>query len=95
MQSRSLGSPELCFNEQIAINQINEAVAKMKGGKAALDKNLTHEHLQYSPAILRVHLANLFTIMARHGIVQKIVMRGVLVPILKTVGRTSLKTSEV
>jgi len=65
------------------VSDIEKALTRLKGGKAAGVDNIVKEHLTYSYPALIVHLKLLFNIMAVHGFVPDGFGIGIIIPIVK------------
>ena len=63
---------------------LQEAISKLKVGKAVSFDGIYNEHVLYSSIPLHVHLCLLFNALLRHGFVPNDFLVGVVIPVLKS-----------
>src|SRR5437867_345264 len=79
------------FNNLFTVENVENALLKLRRGKAAGVDRITTEHLIYAHPCLIVLLKKLFNLMLKYGCVPKDFGKGLLIPLLKdSSGDTSL-----
>jgi len=81
----TIGTPLDCDTLRwlFSVEDVDNAVSKLKFGKAAGGDGITSEHQKYSHPSIVLHLKNSFNSILTHGYVPDSFGHGVTVPLLK------------
>ena len=74
----------------ITLSEVNKAILKLKNGKASGLDQITNEYIRYSSTVLSPLYVKLFNIILQTGIVPESWLNGVIIPIYKNKGDSSL-----